>query len=86
MSQITSPHLQNDKIQAANDQMSQFPRQKSPPEGKSTTTPILQNDQQKGADETATEQELPPLHSAYLTLFDVTTLPCPTRYQLQFPN
>jgi hypothetical protein len=73
MSQITSPHLQNDKIQATNDQTSQFSRQKSPTEGKSTTTPILQNDQQKGAHETATEQELPPLHSAYLTLFDVTT-------------
>jgi hypothetical protein len=50
-----------------------FQDKKVQPEGKSTTTPILQNDQQKGADETATEQELPPLHSAYLTLFDVTT-------------
>jgi hypothetical protein len=75
MSKIAIPTPQTDKIHATNDQMSQYPRQKGPSEAKIPNIATLQNDQPNYVHETTTEQDLPPLHSVYLTSFDTNTHP-----------
>jgi hypothetical protein len=75
MSQIAIKTPYSDKIQATSEQISQFQRQKGPTEAHLPNTPTPQNDRQTLTHELAIEQELPPLHSAYLTSFDTITNP-----------
>jgi hypothetical protein len=75
MSKIAIPTPQTGKIRETNDQMSQYPRQKGPSEAKIPNTDTPQNDQPNQVHEITTDQDLPPLHSAYLTSFDTNTHP-----------
>jgi hypothetical protein len=63
----------NQELNIERYQMSQFPKQKGPNEANLPNTPTFQNDQPKYAHEMTTEQDLPPLHSVYLTSFDTST-------------